>query len=148
MKNLALIICLFGTTLGACSNDIPIAEVPSVVLNTFQTDFPAAKKLEWEKIKGNYEVEFELNGIEQHAQFATDGRKLMHKKEIPEGSLPAVISSLLKDQFSSYLIDDVQQIMRAEITYYQVELERKGKPDRKIVFSADGKENSALPYWD
>ncbi|MES3017934.1 MAG: PepSY-like domain-containing protein [Bacteroidota bacterium] len=148
MKNLALIFCLLASSFVACSNNIPAKNVPSIVVNAFKADFPAADKVEWEKRKGNYEAEFKLDSVEHHAKFTADGRKLMQKKEITEGALPVVINSLLKSQFSNYLTDGIEQVIKDGITYYQVELETKGKPDKKIVFSADGKENSALPYWD
>ena len=44
-------------------------------------------------------------------------------------------------------LDDMEEVKRGGKTYYQVELDEKGK-DHHIVFSADGKAVTTPAYWD
>ena len=39
-------------------------EVPAAVKSAFQKQFPDVKDVDWEKEKGNYEVEFEIKETE------------------------------------------------------------------------------------
>lgn len=149
MKSSIFLTCLLGVSLIAFySDDAPTGKVPSIVFNNFKSHFPSPTTVEWIKVKDNYEAEFHLNSIAYQAIFNGDGQKLMQKNQIAESDLPATIILCIKDQFNSYRTDDVEQVLRGGINYYQVELKRQGKPDQKLVFSSEGKENTTIPYWD
>lgn len=140
--------CLVAVSFVACSNDIPEAKVPSVVLNSFKTDFPNATQVDWDKVKGNYVAEFEVETVDHEVKFSADGKKIMQKKDLIEASLPATIITSIKTNFSAYVLEEIEEVIKEGVTYYQVELDTKGKPDKKMVFSADGRETTTLPYWD
>ena len=88
--------CLLAVSFVACSNDIPEAKVPSVVLNSFKTDFPNATQVDWDKVKGNYVAEFEVETVDHEVKFSADGKKIMQKKDLIEASLPATIITSIK----------------------------------------------------
>lgn len=148
MKNTIFMACLLSVSMIACSNSIPATEVPSIALNSFKSKFPKAMKVEWEKVDAHYEAEFELGNIEHAVQLTGDGKLIMQKKEIDVSNLPANINTLLKNNFSTYFTDEIEWVEKNGLAYYQVELESNGKPDKKLVLSANGSENTSIPYWD
>ena len=74
------------------------------------------------------------------------GKLVMYKMDIKENELPAAVSSIIRTEYIGYKIDDAEKIEKDGITYYQVELEGKGKKDLKLNFSADGKLVPEMSY--
>jgi len=147
MKLIILAVAAVSLSLSACSQDIPAAKVPSVVQNAVQTKFSNAVNIEWEKKKtGLYEAEFAINSTEYTAWLDATGKLVAYKLGIKENELPAIITSAITREHAGYRIDDADKIEKDGITYYQVELDAKGKKDRNLVFSADGKMAPAVPY--
>ena len=67
------------------------------------------------------------------------GKLVMYKMDIKENELSAAVSSIIRTEYIGYKIDDAEKIEKDGVTYYEVELEGKGKKDLKLNFSADGK---------
>jgi hypothetical protein len=148
MKNAGFISFLLCICLSACGDNISANDVPSVVLNSFKSKFPNAMNIEWERADTHYEAEFETGSIDHAAQLTADGKLIMQKEDIEATNLPANISSLLKNKFRTYSTDQIERVEKDSFTYYQVELESIGKPEKKLVLSADQSENTSIPYWD
>lgn len=148
MKTLGIITGILGVSLAACSDNIRATDVPSVVLNTFKSNFPKAANVEWEKAEALYQAEFHYENKAHAVQLTSDGRLTMQKKEIDAASLPANVQTLLKQKFEGYTADDIEQLQNDGATYYQIELESTGKPDKKLVLSSNGVENTSIPFWD
>lgn len=150
MKGKLITLVAAALISASCSSqDISASNVPSVVLNTLKAKYPAAKGVEWEKHGNYYEAELDLNDTtDVTVRIDEAGTVLMQKQEISVQALPASIITVLQDQYKDYRIDDVDRIEKAGTVYYQVELDRKRKPDVKRVFTADGQEEKTLAYWD
>ena len=148
MKSIVFIVCISSVFMIACGNSIPATDVPSVVLNSFKSKFPEALKVEWEKVDTHYEAEFELSSTDHAARLTTDGKLIIQKKEIHASNLPANIRSLLRNKFNTYFTDDIEWVEKDGLAYYQIELESNGKPDKKLVLSANGSESPAISFWD
>ena len=133
-------------SLYSCSQDIPARKVPSVVLNTVQTKFVNANKIEWEKRKALYEAEFKMDSIEYAVYVDSAGKLIMYKMDIKENELPAAVSEAIRTQYADYKIDDVEKIEKDGIIYYEIELDGKGKKDLELIFSTDGKLVTELNY--
>ena len=146
MKCIALVVTASLFSLWSCSQDIPADKVPSVVLNTVQTKFGTASKIEWEKKNNLYEAEFKKDSIEYAVYIDSAGKLVMHKLDINENELPTGVSAIIGAQYVGYKIDDAEKIEKDGVTYYQVELEGKGKKDLELVFSADGKITTIINY--
>ena len=146
MKCFALIFTASLFSLCSCSHDIPADKVPSVVLNTVQAKFGAAGKLEWEKKNNLYEAEFKMDSIEYAVYIDPAGKLVMSKWDIKENELPAAVSTTISTEYMGYKIDDAEKVEKDGTTYYQVELESKGKKDLELVFSADGKLSTQTNY--
>jgi hypothetical protein len=148
MKLLAasiLTLSVMGTSLMA--QDLPASKVPSVVTNAFTQEYANPTDVDWEKKRKNFEVDFEVDGVDHKALYSAEGQLLMTKRDLPETDLPAAINQKIAADYSGYTIDDVDQVMAEGKTYYQVELDGTLR-DRKLVFTEDGQEAKGVKYWD
>ena len=132
----------------ACENNYPASKVPSVVLNTINGKFPGATDLDWEKKANSYEAEFDLNGIEHTAFVEPGGVLIWHKHDIADAALPEQVRMIINDQYKGYSLDEAEKVEKANVIYYQVELQSKGKKDVQMVFSAEGILTNDIAYLD
>jgi hypothetical protein len=72
----------------------------------------------------------------------------MQKHEITMNELPQSIIVYIQKQYKDYTIDEAEKIEKSGVVFYQVELEAKGRKDLHLVFSADGREDRSIGYWD
>src|SRR5690606_18696795 len=119
----------------------------SVVKNAFEQQYANAVDVEWEKRKDNFEVDFEVANVDHSARYNSQGQILMAKQDIPETELPAVIADKISQDYPDYYLDDVDKIDVNGRVLYQVELEGSVR-DRKLVYTADGQEDTTFSYWD
>lgn len=143
MKSTILVMYLAGFASVLLAQDIPQSDVPSVVLNVFQSKYPNATKPDWE-IEGElYKVDFEIGKREHDLWIDKSGNIKKHKEDFPKSKLPAAISEKLKSEFSAYTIDDVDKFEQDGKVLYRVELEGSSG-DREVWFSTDGKVQPGL----
>lgn len=129
------------------AQDLPASRVPSAVTDAFAQEFTNPTDVDWEKEKKNFEVEFELEGVDHKALFSPEGKLLMTKRDLRERDLPTAISHKIAADYSRYTIDDVDQVTAEGKTYYQVELDGTFR-DRKVVYTEDGQEEKNFKYWN
>jgi hypothetical protein len=136
MKKSILIMTLFaGFTLTSCAQDT----TPKVVSEAFNTKFPAAKSVKWDKENGKeWEAEFKMNGKEYSANFSMNGEWLETEQEIKKSELPSAVLASIKTNFADHKIDEAEKSDKKEGTFYEVILE-KGEHEMKVVFDASGK---------
>lgn len=148
MKILAasiLSLSVMGSSLMA--QDIPASQVPSAVSNAFTQEYTNPTDVDWEKKKKNFEVDFEVDGIDHKALYSAEGQLLMTKRDLREADLPPAIVQKITADYGNYDIDDVDELIVEGTTYYQVELDGTLR-DRKLVFSEDGQEARKVKFWD
>lgn len=136
-----------GTFISCDNGDSPNVETPSVVLNTFQSEFPEAMDVEWEEINDEYEVEFEIKNIDHTAILSRDGNLIKYKYDILLSELPVPVKNTINTNYDLNEIDDTEILRIDGATYYQVEFE-KNLLDNKVVFNATGEVNSEIKYLD
>lgn len=146
MKSVTLFVTATMFSFFSCSQDIPGSKVPSVVLNTVQAKFGTAPKIEWEKKNTLYEAEFKKDSTEYTVYIDSAGKLVMYKLDIKESDLPGAVSTIISTEYIGYKVDDTEKVEKDGTTYYQVELEGKGKKDLKLNFSADGKTTPGMSY--
>ena len=141
MKRNILIIA-FGLLLvhgTGFAQSIPQSQVPSLVLNNFKQSFPRAYDVEWEIKNNEYRVEFETKGSKDHeVWYDNSGRLLKHKEDIAKRKIPAAILSVIKNDFSTYRVDDVKKITTGTTVQFSVEL-KSFKEEWKVFFDEKGK---------
>lgn len=138
---------LAGTSISCDNDDSPNVETPSVVLNTFQSEFPEAMDVEWEEINDEYEVEFEIENIDHTAILSSNGNLIKYKYDILLSELPEPVNNTINASYDLNEIDDTKILKIDGETYYQVEFE-KNLMDDKVVFNATGEVNSEIEYLD
>lgn len=146
MKSVFISLAAVATTLVACGQDIPASKVPSVVQNTVKGKFAQVNDIEWEKKKDFYEAEFKIDGVEHTVQVAPNGSLLFILKDILVANLPQSITDAVRRDHAGYIIDDVQQVDKNGIIYYQVELEKKKTKDITVLYSTDGIKANDFSY--
>ena len=120
------------------AQDIASADVPSVVLNSFNSAFPKSTKVEWELKGENYNAEFDINWRDHEVWISRTGAIIKHKKELKPSELPAKVASQIKLNYAGYRIDDVDRYELNKKFYYKVEL-KKQQEERKIIYDQQGK---------
>lgn len=149
MKHVILIFLSAAFITSSCnSQDISRDKVPSVVQNTFKAKYAAATDVEWEKQADVYEADFDLNNTEISVRIDASGKVQMQKQDISVHELPAAVRTAIQNQYKDHTIDDADKIEKNGVVYYQVELEGKGNKDVKLVYTADGREEKSINYWD
>jgi hypothetical protein len=134
---LSIIILVAGLTSAAISQDISEKEVPSLVLNAFQTKYPNAGQVDWE-LKGDvYKAEFEVGSREHDLWIDKSGKITKHKEDFPKSDLPQAITQKIESEFKDYKIDDADKIEEGGKVTYEVDLDGT-KDERKVFFTADG----------
>jgi hypothetical protein len=74
------------------------------------------------------------------------GKIIMHKQDIKENELPAVVTGAISQAYAGYKVDDAEKLEKDGVAYYQVELEAKSKKDLQLVFTGDGKIAQQVTY--
>lgn len=133
---------MLGTVL-CYAQDVPEAQVPSVVLNNFKKEFPRASDVEWELKNTQYEVEFELGLADHEVWYDATGQLVKHEEDFEARNLPESVNNTIKKSYAGYRISDVKKITTGSTVNYKMEL-KKDNIEWKIVFSAEGGEVSKV----
>ena len=116
-------------------------------MNTFQSKFPNAQDIEWEKAQENFKVEFELDQTEHTALLSPDGLLMKYKYDMLLSELPEAVSQYLESNYETNEIDDVEALNIEESIYYQVEID-KTLSSVKIVLDSTGEIVQDIQYLD
>jgi hypothetical protein len=140
-KTILAFLFVAGITLGVKAQDgktkIDTKDVPQEVMTAFTSTFANATDVEWMKKDTDYKVSFEIADVDQHAMFNSAGKLISQGKEIKEAELPEAVKNALKTDHTNYKIDDAWTIEKDGTTSYKISLD--GDPDKKVMYSADGK---------
>lgn len=132
---------LAGLLLGVVlvhAQDIPQAQVPSVVLNSFKKDFPKARDIEWE-LKGDvYKAEFEIGFTDHEVTLDKTGKTLKHKQDIKESDLPQPVASVIAKDFEGFRLSDISKTISDGSLTYKLDL-KKGTKEWVIIIDEMGK---------
>lgn len=143
-KLYGLFLALFGavTFIGCDDNDdLNPSDLPNTVLESFETKYPAATRVEWEK-KGIYFVaEFWQDGIETHAWYNNEGGWSMTEYDlgVNVSLLPqAVQTTFQASSYASWYIEDINKYERPGEVFYLIEVETVGQPEYNLYYGEDG----------
>lgn len=139
MKKLCVVLAglMLGVVL-AYGQDIPQAQVPSVVLNAFKKEFPKASDIEWE-LKGDaYQVEFEIGFTDHELMLDNTGKILKHKQDINQSDLPQTVASAIAKDFAGFRLSDISKTIADGNATFKLDL-KKGAEEWEIVFDQAGK---------
>ncbi|GGG38520.1 hypothetical protein GCM10011532_22900 [Christiangramia forsetii] len=132
----------------ACAQDDKAnSEIPSVVLNAFESRFDNPTNTDWEMNGQDYEVEFDLKNVEHTALLNESGELFKYKKDIMETDLPEAVRTALQNEFSDKKFDDFDLLVSGDMEYYQIEIDGTLR-DKEVVFTASGEMTTEIPVWD
>jgi uncharacterized membrane protein YkoI len=112
-------------------------DVPQAVKTAFQNAYSNASDVEWKMMGANYKVRFEINDKDHLAEIDPSGTIVATGMKITNSELPAAVTSAVQTGYANSKIDEAYRIEKGGTSYYMVKLD--GKPDRKVVYSADGR---------
>lgn len=148
MKTAVLLSAFVALGFAACAQGVPASKVPSVVQNTVKTKFSNATEIEWVTKNGGYEAEFDINKVEHTALVDSNGKFLMYRVDLDVKDLPSQVSAAIAKDYAGYKIDEAEKLEKDGVTYYQVELDGKGKKDVNLVFTEAGAVATGVVYMD
>ena len=148
-----LFLLIGGIAVTSCnSQNVAQEKVPAVVVNTLQTQFPNANRIDWEKKGAVYEADFDMAGSEDMTvQIDALGKMLMQKQEVALATLPAAIQTVVQNEYKDFTIDEVEKVEKEGATFYQLELDGKGLKSikgKKIVVTEEGATAANTAFWD
>ena len=137
MKSLIFAAFVAGLSPAVTAQDITQEQVPSLVLNAFQSKFSNATDVEWEKKGDLFKVDFEVGSADHDLWIDKTGSITRHKEEFSKTDLPEAVNQKIKTEFSGYRIDGVDKIETDGKVFFEVELDGKSD-DRDVLFASDG----------
>ena len=139
MKKFILSISLLAVTMTSISvaQDLKSKDVPETVKTAFAKKYPDAKKVSWEKEKGNYEANWGgKSGEDSSVTFTPSAIYVEIVVAIPVGQLPPGVASYVNKQYNGAKIREAGKVTDAA-GRHMYEAEIKGKDlvfDEKGVF--------------
>lgn len=138
MRGIILLITVLVVS-GVSAQDLPLSQVPTQVINTFNARFPAAITPTWQEIKPNYfQTKFEVNHVSHAAVLDGTGMLVMSKFKVLPANMPAAIKHTLDTGYKEYKIGDMEQLNNMGVILYQVELLGKS-PQQQLLMTSDGR---------
>jgi hypothetical protein len=146
MKIFTLIFAALTVLGTAQAQQIPKSQVPSIVLNNFDTQFPKATDVEWELKGALYLVDFETNwNVDHEIWYDAAGKMTKHREEIAKNTLPAAVLSKINTEFKGYDIDEAEKVTTDNGVCYVVELDAFLKEEWEVTLDENGTIISKLP---
>jgi hypothetical protein len=111
-------------------------KVPALVKEAFVKRYPGAKKVSWEKEKGNFEANWGgKSGEDTSSLFTPAGVFVEVVVAIPVDQLPATVAPYIKNHYHGAGIKDAGMVTDAAgLHFFEAEIKGKG-----LVFDAAGK---------
>ncbi len=117
------------------AQDLKEKDIPSAVKNAFEKKYPSAKKVSWEKEKGNYEANWGgKSGEDNSAVFSPAGDFIEIVQAMPINKLPSNIAPYIQKNYNGAVIKEAGRVTDAA-GKHMFEAEIKGKD---LIFDENG----------
>ena len=136
MKNLiGLFVLVAVTSVSVHAQDLKSSNVPRTVKTALLNKYPEAKKVSWEKEKGNYEANWGgKSGEDNSVQFTPAGEFIEIVKAISVNELPKSVTEYVKQHYKGVKITEAGKVTDAKGQLsYEAEVNRKD-----IIFDENG----------
>ncbi|WP_303915821.1 PepSY-like domain-containing protein [Bacteroides mediterraneensis] len=141
MKKFAFwaMMTLSVVSLTSCDKDDDHVRVSADLQAAFDSRYPNASRVDWERNGGFYEAEFMGNGLENKAWFTPDGAWVMTEYDLPFNQLPqAVLDAFAASAYATWRVDDVDMIEKSGMEMiYVIEVE-SGEREYELSYLEDG----------
>lgn len=130
----SLFLC---TACGSDNDDLSVDDLPSQVVDDFDTRHANSTGVQWEREGNFYEAEFTENGVEKEIVYDLDGNWVQTECEISTDDIPEAAVAYINENYAGASIDEAETIMRAEGDFVEVEIDDNGT-ERELLFDEDG----------
>ncbi len=138
MNILLSALLLAGSITIAQGKDIPASQVPSVIVNQFNADFPKASDIDWEVKDNVYKVDFQIGWFKDiEAWYSAQGTQVKVNEELSKKELPKAIITALEKNYKLYKIEEIDKITQDNKTTYKIEVEKQ-EDERTLYFNENG----------
>ena len=138
--NKMLLLAILSVVLLLVGCNYGIRKAPQQVRRSFESMFPDATLMEWERNYTTYKAEFLYEGRERECWFSKDGTWLRTKTKLTLFDIPAPVLRAAQD-YSNRDIDEVSLCEQGSGVplYYQIEYDHDPLPgEKKIGILPDG----------
>ncbi|TAL45716.1 MAG: hypothetical protein EPN92_07145 [Chitinophagaceae bacterium] len=135
-KIFLLLLPVVCTTATALAQNI---KVPVTVQTSFNTKFPGAANIKWEKENSKeLEANFKMNNTDVSANFKLDGSWVETETTIPASELPAAVTNSVNTKYPGVVFSRTEKIEKpgAKILY-EVNVKVNGKK-KELELNPDG----------
>jgi len=123
MKRIIALTVLTLLTANIYAQDISQNNVPAVVLNAFQLKYGNASDVEWRLEKGNYRVNFEVNGKEHQLRLDDRGKIVKHEQDLYVSEIPKVVLETVGGKVPFFDVEDADKITENGKTTFEINFE-------------------------
>jgi uncharacterized membrane protein YkoI len=127
----------------AKEEEIPIEQVPKVVLDAVKAKFPGAKltgaEKETEGDKTTYEIALEQRDQEYTVSATAEGKITEIEHEIEVKDLPKAVADAIKKKYPGGKLEEAEEVTADQKTTYEVVVETADKKDVRVTVDASGK---------
>lgn len=134
MKKIIGLLAFIIFTGNAYAQEINQKNVPAVVLNAFQLKFAQAADVNWKLDKGDYHVDFELNGKEHELVMSDRGILLRHLQDLYTSEIPKAVLSTIQSKVAFFDVNDADRTEEGSKISYKIVLKIS---DKKHEFITD-----------
>ncbi len=120
MKKIIGSVVLFIFAGNTFAQEINQKNVPAVVLNAFQLEFPNATDMKWKLEKGNYNAGFEVNNKENQLVISNRGTILQHFRDLYVSEIPKVVLETIKSKVNFFDVSDADRLEDVSNTSYRI----------------------------
>jgi hypothetical protein len=119
--------------------DVRPSQVPAAIQTAFGTQFPNSRDIEWDRAAGVYNADFEIQGADYEAWYATDGTLLMYTAEVWYGNVPAAVTAAVSAKYNNHIVDGYKFFQKGTQKGYLVEVEHRMTEAEFVgIFLEDG----------
>ena len=133
-KSILVAVVSITTALNACAQKLKESEVPATVKTSFSKQYPGITA-KWEKEAGKYEAGFKAGEVNTSVLYDLNGTMVEIETEINVQSLPATVTTYIKENYKGKNIKEAAKITKADGSVnYEAEIN-----GRDLIFDATGK---------
>ncbi len=127
MKRIVGLLMLALNVGNIFAQEISQNNVPAVVLNEFKLKFANATDVKWKLEKGNYRVNFEVNGKDHELKLDDRGKIVKHEQDLYVSEIPKVVMETIKKKVPFFDVEDADKIIENGKTTFEINFEIEDK---------------------
>lgn len=125
-----------GLSLGvAQAKDLAKSEVPEVVLNAFEAQFPdvVVEKYDFDEDKNVFEIDAEKGKLEIEAKYRKDGVLVESKEDVRAKDIPVPVLKAVKEQYPNAKVLGANRVFKNGTYFWDVGVKDGSRHHNMIV---------------